>query len=335
MKAVAYTHCRPVTAEDALVDLDLPDPLPHRRDLLVEVKAVSVNPVDTKLRRAADPVGEPRVLGFDAAGIVRGLGPDVAHFGLGDEVFYAGSILRAGSNAELQVVDERVVGRRPRHLSWSDSAAVPLVAITAWEMLFDRLAIGKLGPAAGTLLIIGGAGGVGSMAIQLARQLSPLRVIATASRPETRAWCLELGAHAVIDHRGDIPAQLAAEGAKSVDLIFCTNASEQHFPAMVKSIRPQGRIGLIDDPRGIDILELKPKSVSLHWEGMFTRSSFETEDMIEQQHLLNRVAALLEEGKLKSPVAEHFGRIEAKALLRAHALIESGRARGKIVLEGF
>ncbi len=333
MKAVAYTHCRPIDAEDALLDTSLPDPVPRKRDLLVEVRAVAVNPVDTKLRRHADPVGEKRVLGFDAAGVVRALGAEVTHFGIGDEVWYAGAINRAGANAEYQLVDERLVGRKPRRLGFADAASMPLTSLTAFEMLFDRLQVPQA--AAGSLLIIGGAGGVGSMAIQLARKLTELTVIATASRPESVDWCHRLGAHHVIDYQGDIPAQLSALGFRAVDFIFSTNASDQHWPAMVRAIRPQGRIGLIDDPAPIDVRDLKQKSVSLHWEAMFTRGLFETTDMIEQQRILERIAALADEGVLQTILAEHLGRISAANLILAHRRIESGKMRGKIVLEGF
>ncbi len=333
MKAVVYTHCRPIDAEDALLDTSLPDPVPRKRDLLVEVRAVAVNPVDTKLRRHADPVGEKRVLGFDAAGVVRALGAEVTHFGIGDEVWYAGAINRAGANAEYQLVDERLVGRKPRRLGFDDAASMPLTSLTAFEMLFDRLQVPQA--AAGSLLIIGGAGGVGSMAIQLARKLTELTVIATASRPESVDWCHRLGAHHVIDYQGDIPAQLSALGFRAVDFIFSTNASDQHWPAMVRAIRPQGRIGLIDDPAPIDVRDLKQKSVSLHWEAMFTRGLFETPDMIEQQRILERIAALVDEGVLQTILAEHLGRISAANLILAHRRIESGKMRGKIVLEGF
>lgn len=335
MRAVAYTHCRPVGAEDALIDYDLPDPAPRRRDLLVEVKAVSVNPVDVKLRRRADPVGEPRVLGFDAAGIVRAIGPEVARFGIGDEVWYAGAINRPGSNAELQLVDARIVGRKPRSLSFAQAAAMPLTAITAWEMLFDRLDIRRISETGKALLIIGGAGGVGSMAIQLARQLTSVHIIATASRDETREWCLSLGAHDVISHARAMPGQLAALGRKFADYVFCTNSSDRHWHDIVRAVAPQGRVGLIDDPDPIDVRELKEKSASLHWEAMFTRSLYETPDMSEQSNLLNTVANLVDQGTLRTTMTEHFGRITAANLIRAHGLIESGRARGKIVLEGF
>jgi NADPH2:quinone reductase len=340
MKAIAYTHARPIDAEDALIEIDLPEPAPHRRDLLVEVRAVGVNPVDTKLRRLAHPLGEPRVLGFDAAGIVRAIGPEVTHFGIGDEVWYAGTLQRPGANAEFQLVDERLVGHKPKRLSWAEAAAMPLTTITAWEMLFDRLALprGARGDESGTgktLRIIGGAGGVGSMAIQLTRRLTPLTVIATASRPESQEWCLKLGADHVIDYRADMPGALATLGDRFADNIFCTNATDRHWPAIVRMIRPQGRVGLIDDPAPIDVRELKEKSASLHWEAMFTRALYETPDMSAQRDILDAAARLVDDGVLVTTLAEHFGRITAANLIRAHAKIETGLMRGKIVLEGF
>ena len=335
MKAVAYTHARPADHEDALIDVELPDPVPRHRDILVEVKAVSVNPVDTKLRRNADPVGEPRVLGFDAAGVVSAIGPEVTLFGVGDAVWYAGSIARPGSDAEQQLVDERIVGRKPTSLSFAEAAALPLTSITAWEMLFERLCIPLRPHREGTLLIVGGAGGVGSIAIQLARQLTGTTVIATASRPETRDWCRSLGAHEVIDHTADLPAELRRVGVAGAEYIFSTNATDRHWKSIAEAIAPQGKIGVIDDPDAIDVRALKQKSASFHWELMFTRPLFATPDMIEQHRLLEAVAQLVDQGRIRTTLTEHFGRIDARNLRRAHALIESGRARGKIVLEGF
>lgn len=335
MKAVAYTHARPVEHEDALLDVVLPDPAPRHHDILVDVKAVSVNPVDTKLRRNADPVGEPRILGFDAAGVVSAIGPEVTLFGVGDAVWYAGNIARPGTNSEFHLVDERIVGRKPASLSFPEAAALPLTAITAWEMLFDRLQIPHTPHREGSLLIIGGAGGVGSIAIQLARQLTGVTVIATASRPETREWCLSLGAHHVIDHSADLAAELKRVGLASADYIFSTNATDRHWKEIVKALSPQGRVGVIDDPDMFDVRPLKEKSASLHWELMFTRPLFATSDMIEQHRLLEAIAHLVDQGRIRTTLAEHYGRIDASNLRRAHALIESGRARGKIVLEGF
>ncbi len=335
MQAVVYTHSRQISEPDALIDATLPDPVPGPRDLLVEVRAISVNPVDTKVRKRADPKGEQRVLGWDATGIVRAVGAEVTLFRVGDEVFYAGSIARPGANSALHCVDERIVGHKPKSLSFAEAAALPLTAITAWEMLFDRLGLPRKPAEAGTLLIIGGAGGVGSIAIQLARVLTGARVIATASRPETREWCTKLGAHDVIDHHGDMAAQVKALGVGGIERIFCTNGTDTHWAAMVRMLAPQGRIGIIDDPGPVDVRELKTKSASLHWESMFVRSGFTTPDILEQHKLLEEVAGLVDSGAIRTTLAENYGRINAANVTRAHAAIESGRTRGKIVLEGF
>ncbi|PYE99003.1 zinc-binding alcohol dehydrogenase family protein [Rhodopseudomonas faecalis] len=337
MKAVGYQKSLPIDDAAALLDIELPKPEPAGRDLLVAVKAVSVNPVDTKVRLRATPLeGEFKVLGYDAAGVVEAVGPEVKLFKPGDQVFYAGSIQRSGTNAEFHLVDERIVGRKPASLDFAPAAALPLTAITAWELLFDRL---KVQPGKSqdprTLLIIGGAGGVGSMLIQLARRLTGLAVVATASRPESRKWCLELGAHAVIDHSQKLPPQLAALALPPVALIASLTGTEQHFPALVEVLAPQGQIGLIDDPATLNPMLLKAKSASLHWEAMFARSTFQTDDMIAQHQLLNDVADLIDKGVLRTTLDQSFGTINAANLKRAHALIESGKAVGKIVLEGW
>ncbi len=337
MKAVGYQKSLPIDDAAALLDIELPKPEPAGRDLLVAVKAISVNPVDTKVRRrAAPPAGEFKVLGYDAAGVVEAVGPEVKLFKPGDQVFYAGSNQRSGTNAEFHLVDERIVGRKPASLDFAPAAALPLTAITAWELLFDRL---KVQPGKShdprTLLIIGGAGGVGSMLIQLARRLTGLTVVATASRPESRKWCLELGAHAVIDHSKPLPPQLAALALPPVALIASLTGTEQHFPALVEVLAPQGQIGLIDDPATLNPMLLKAKSASLHWEAMFARSTFQTDDMIAQHHLLNDVADLIDKGVLRTTLDQSFGTINAANLKRAHALIESSKAVGKIVLEGW
>ncbi len=336
MKAVAYTHCHPITHEDALLDLILPEPgQPHGRDLLIEVRAVAVNPVDTKIRRASDPAGEPRILGFDASGVVLARGPEANMFWVGQEVFYAGSIARPGSNAEQQLVDERIVGIKPRFLSFAQAAALPLTAITAWEALFDRLGIlrGKAADGA-AILIVGGAGGVGSIAVQLARRLTGLKVITTASRPETKAWCEHLGAHFVLNHAVPLAPQVKAIGLP-VPYVFSTTHTEKHWPDIVEVVAPQGRVCLIDDLGGASVQALKPKSASLHWEYMFARPVHGTADMIAQHRLLDEVSHMIDEGVLKTTMGEHFGKIDAANLIRAHALQESGTAKGKIVLEGF
>jgi NADPH:quinone reductase len=337
VKAVGYRHSLPIQDASSLMDVEVPRPLPSGRDLLVRVLAISVNPVDAKMRlRSAPQNGLHRVLGWDASGIVEDVGREATLFNRGDAVFYAGAIDRQGTNAEFHLVDERLVGPKPRSLSHAESAAVPLTAITAWETLFDRLNVRRPIPGAGNaILIIGGAGGVGSMAIQLARQLTDLVVIATASRDETSAWVKGLGAHHVVDHRRPLAAQVSALGIGAPTFVLSTTQTDKHFDEIVELIAPQGRFALIDDPDLIDARKLKRKSVSLHWELMFTRSIFKTADMAKQHELLASVSALLDEGRVKTTLAENFGKINAANLRRAHALLETGTAKGKIVLEGF
>ena len=337
MRAVGYQDTLPIDASAALVDIEVAKPQPTGRDLLVAVHAVSVNPVDTKVRRRAKPEpGEWKILGYDAVGIVTATAPGATLFQPGDAVFYAGDITRQGSNAEFQLVDERIVGRKPASLDWAEAAALPLTAITAWETLFDRLDVRRPVPGeAQAILIIGGAGGVSSIAIQLARQLTGLTVIATASRPETRSWVQALGAHHVINHAQPLAEQVAALGVAAPGFVFCTTGTDQHLAEIAELIAPQGRFALIDDPAALDVVTLKRKCVSVHWEMMFTRSMFQTPDMAQQGKLLNEVAALIESGTIRTTIGERFGPINATNLKRAHALIESGRACGKVVLEGF
>ncbi len=337
MRAVGYRQSQPIAAETSLIDLELPEPVATGRDLLVEVKAVSVNPVDTKVRMRAQPTeGQANVLGWDGVGVVKAVGPAATNFKPGDEVFYAGALDRSGSNAQFHLVDERIVGPKPKSLGFAEAAALPLTAITAWEMLFDRLDIRKPVPgAAHALLIIGGAGGVGSIATQLARRLTDVTVIATASRPETVAWAKKLGAHHVVDHTKPLPEQVAALGIGAPAFVFSTTHTDTHLAGIVELMAPQGRFGLIDDPKTLDALPLKRKSLSLHWELMFTRSLFQTADIAEQGKLLAEVSKLVDAGTIRTTLAENFGTINAANLRRAHALIESNRAKGKIVLEGF
>ncbi|WP_122581269.1 zinc-binding alcohol dehydrogenase family protein [Pseudomonas viridiflava] len=337
MKAVAYYQSLPVSNPDSLQNIELPEPIAGARDLLVEVKAISVNPVDTKIRQNVSPEnGEAKVLGWDVAGVVKAVGSDVTLFQPGDKVYYAGSLIRPGANSELHVVDERIVGHMPKSLSFAHAAALPLTAITAWELLFERLQIvqGK-GESGQSLLIVGAAGGVGSILTQLARQLTALKVIGTASRAETESWVRELGAHEVLDHSKPLSEELKRVGIQAVTHVASLTQTEQHLDQLVEALKPQGKLGLIDDPKALDVSKLKRKSLSLHWEFMYTRSMFETDDIIEQHNLLNRVAELVDAGTLKTTFGEHFGTINAENLRRAHELLESGKAKGKIVLEGF
>jgi NADPH2:quinone reductase len=337
MKAVGYQQSLPIENPSALLDIELPVPVAAHRDLLVEVRAISVNPVDVKVRMRVRPEKEEyKVLGWDAAGIVKEVGPDATLFKPGDEVYYAGSIARQGANSEFHAVDERIVGRKPKSLNFAHAAALPLTTITAWELLFDRLGVlqGRKKDE-GSLLVIGGAGGVGSILIQLARQLTGLTVIATASRPETQAWCIELGAHHVIDHAKPFTEQLSSIGFSRVNLIASLTATDQHYPAVVDVLAPQGKFGVIDDPNSLDARPLKQKAASLHWEFMFARSLFNTPDILEQHNLLNKVAELVETGVIRTTADNELGTINATNLRKAHALIESGRSRGKIVLAGF
>lgn len=336
MRAVAYKIPRAISAETSLIDVDLPVPTPEGRDLLVEIKAVSVNPVDTKVRAGSKPEPDQlRVLGFDAAGIVKAVGPGVKLFQPGDAVFYAGAINRPGSNAEFHLVDERLVGKKPETLDFPAAAALPLTAITAWEMLFHRLKVNDAVPGANAILIVGGAGGVGSIAIQLARTLTNLTVIATASRPETQKWAYDLGAHHVIDHSKPIAQEIEQLALGAPGFVFSTTNTKDHIGEIINLIAPQGRFGLIDDPEALDVVPFKRKSVSVHWELMFTRSLFQTKDMQEQHNLLNEVSRLVDAGKIRSTVTESLGAINAANLKKAHALIESGRTKGKLVLAGF
>ncbi|MFG6083801.1 zinc-binding alcohol dehydrogenase family protein [Paracoccus litorisediminis] len=336
MKAVALTRYLPIDDPESFLDVDLPKPSPAGRDILVEVKAIAVNPVDTKVRSPKDKVEPaPRVLGYDAAGIVAEVGPDVTLFKVGDEVYYAGDITRPGTNQQFHLVDERIVGRKPKTLSFAEAAALPLTTITAYEAMFDRLGIDRDGADAGqTILMIGGAGGVGSIAIQLAKRAG-LTVIATASRPETIAWVKELGADHSINHREDMVAQTRALGFQHVDHIAIFN-DMRHWAAAVELIRPESGIVSIDDTDlPMPMAGMKTKAASLHWEFMFARSMHQTPDMIEQHNLLNYVSAQIDAGHIRTTLSEVLSPIDAANLRKAHQMIEAGTAKGKIVVEGF
>ncbi|MCL6263633.1 zinc-binding alcohol dehydrogenase family protein [Craterilacuibacter sp. RT1T] len=337
MKAIAAFAGLPADHPQSLQDITLPTPQACGQDLLVRVHAVSVNPVDTKIRRGLPvvPQDTPRVLGWDAAGVVEAVGEQVTLFRPGDRVWYAGALQRDGSNSEYQLVDERLVGRMPASLDFAAAAALPLTAITAWELLFDRLGLRQGGHHGERLLIVGAAGGVGSILIQLARTLTGLQVIATASRPESQGWVRELGAQQVINHREPLSAGLDALWVPAVDYVISLNQTDRHFEEIVKVLKPQGKLALIDDPELIDVRLLKRKSLSLHWELMFTRALFATDDMIAQHRLLQEVADMVDAGRLRSTVSVPLGSINAANLRRAHALLEGNAVIGKVVLAGF
>ncbi|OBY73512.1 zinc-binding alcohol dehydrogenase family protein [Acinetobacter gyllenbergii] len=336
MKAVAYQHAGDITSVNALVDIEMDIPTAQGHDLLVRVQAISVNPVDAKIRNhKSAEANQWKVLGWDAVGIVEAIGEQVTQFNIGDQVWYAGALNRQGSNSELQLVDERIVGHVPQSLNASEAAALPLTAITAWEMLFDRLAVPQLATEKTTILVIGGAGGVGSMAIQLLKQLTNLTVISTASRPETSEWVKQLGADYVLDHRQALAPQIQQLDLTAPLYVFSTTQTDQHLADIAELIAAQGHFGLIDDPEQLDIKIFKSKSVSVHWEFMFTRSMYQTQDMIKQSQLLNQIASLVDEGKIKTTVSQMLSPINAENLKRAHQQIESGTTKGKIVLHGF
>ena len=338
MKAIGYKTPSPILAADSLIDIELPKPRPEGRDILVEVKAISVNPVDYKIRRSTAPAdgAEWKVIGWDAAGVVAAVGSDVATFKPGDEIWYAGSVIRSGANAEFHLVDERIVGRKPSKLGWAEAAALPLTSLTAWEAIFDRLDVKKPVPgAAAAILIIGGAGGVGSIAIQIARQLTDLTVIATASRPETKDFVKSLGAHHVVDHSQPLASQIAALDIGAPAFVFSTTQTAHHINDIAELIAPQGRLCLIDDPSGFDIMTFKRKSVSIHHELMFTRAIYGTPDMEEQARILNEVSRAVDDGRVRTTATLNLGKINAANLMRAHEQLESGTTIGKVVLEGF
>lgn len=335
MKAIGYKENLPTTNDRSLQDIDLPTPVASGRDILVEVKAIAVNPVDYKVRQGVKPDGEQwKILGWDATGIVKAVGEEASLFAVGDEVWYAGDLGRSGSYAEFQLVDERIVGRKPSSLTFGEAAALPLTTLTAWELLFDRMEVAKENSNR-SILVIGAAGGVGSIMVQLLKQLTQLNIIGTASREITTAWLQELGADHVINHRNKLSDEFTKYGLPAPDYVVSLNATEQHIDEIVKVIKPQGKFGFIDDPKILNVMPFKRKAVSTHIELMFTRSMYQTEDMIEQHRILNEAARLIDEGTLKTTVGENLGAINAANLREAHTLLESHAAKGKIVLEEF
>lgn len=335
MKAIGYTDNLPVENEQSLFDLELPTPEPGERDLLVRVHAVSVNPRDVKSRHTLPASkANPRVLGYDASGIVEKVGAGVTLFQPGDAVFYAGVLTRQGSNAEYQCVDERIAGRKPVSLDHATAASLPLTSLTAYEILFDRLAVSHNATPPRSVLILGGAGGVPSIAIQLARHAG-LVVVASASRPESEQWVRDLGAQYVIDHTKPLDTQIQALGIGTMDYIVSTHTSVSAWEEISRIITAQGRFGLIDDPGPLDLRLYKSKSVSIHWEAMFTRPMQNTPDMIRQHEILNEVASLVDSGAIRTTATQNLGSINARNLRKAHGLIEAGHTVGKIVLAGF
>jgi len=336
MKAVGYFVPGDIERAEALLDIESDPPAIGPRDLLVRVRAVSVNPLDTKLRASAKPApGQPKILGYDAAGTVEAVGSDVSLFAVGDEVFYAGTVTRPGANCELHAVDERIVGRKPRSASWAEAAALPLTGLTAWELLFDSLRVPRDPSAAGSILIINGAGGVGSMLVQLCRRLTGLTIVATASRPESMAWAQKQGAHRVINHHQSLQEELARIGLPQVDYVASLAASDRNLAAFGDILKPRGSLALIDQVRSFDIVGLRQKSITIAWEGVFTRSIYETDDMIAQHRILEEISRLVDAGTISSTLTREMTPISAENLKRAHKQLESGSSIGKIVLSGF
>ena len=336
MKSIGFTHSLPIDEDQSLFEFDTPTPTPGAHDLLVEIKAISVNPADAKRRRRTaveKPHDEPMVVGYDAVGVVIDTGSDVTLFARGDEVWYAGDANRPGTNAEQQLVDERVVGPKPKTLSDAEAAAMPLTGLTSWEMLFDRLGIAQGGGAGKTLLVIGGAGGVGSMTIQLARKLTKLTVIATASREETAAWCKKMGAHDVVDHR-NLVEDMRSRGYDTADYIVQYADLSQHWDAMCELVAPQGKIGtIVETDDLIDISKLQGKSASLHWELMFTRTIFQTDDMAEQNVILSNLSKLTDAGTIRTTLQQTLKGFSVDTLKEAHRRIERANVIGKLVVE--
>lgn len=341
MKAVAFTQSLPINDPASLVDLELPQPIAEGRDLLVKIKAIAVNPVDCKVRKLMPPEeGQHKVLGWDAVGEVVATGADATLFVTGDTVYYAGDLTRQGTNAEFQLVDERIVGKKPGSLSDQEAAAMPLTTITAWELLFDRLAIKQTAPGSTEksteiILVVGAAGGVGSILLQLAKVLSGATVIATASRESSRDWVKTLGADYVVDHSKPLAPQIDALGIGAVTHVASLNSTDSYFASYVELLAPFGKIALIDDPESLDVKPMKAKSLSLHWEFVYTRSMFQTSDMLAQNKLLNSVSELIDQGYIQTTMGKNLGTINAANLRAAHQELESGKSIGKIVLQGF
>lgn len=341
MKAIGYTQSLPITDAAALVDIDIPQPTASGFDLLVKIHAIAVNPVDYKIRQNVAPTdGQHKVIGWDAVGEVVAIGESVDNVKLGDQVYYAGDLNRQGSNAEYQLVDARLVGHKPKRLTAAEAAALPLTAITAWEILFEHLGIKQQSPehvqkTDDVILVIGAAGGVGSILIQLAKTITGATIIATASRPRSQDWVKKLGADFVIDHTKALKPQIAALPLGDITHVASLNSTETYLDSYIEILAPFGKIALVDDPKSLDVIKMKPKSLSLHWEFMFTRSMFKAKDLAEQGVLLNKVADLIDQGYIQTTLGKNLGKINAANLKAAHAELESGRSIGKIVLQHF
>lgn len=334
MKAIGYKKNGPIDAPDALVEFEAPEPKLGQRDLLVQVMGISVNPIDIKVRKNVPAENGFKIIGYDAAGVVKQVGGSVKNFKVGDEVFYAGDITRPGTNCQLHAVDERIVGKKPNSLDFAEAAGLPLTSITAWEILFDSFSFEEGSGQGEAILIIGGAGGVGSILIQLAKKLTKLQVVATASRPDTIKWVEKMGADHVVNHHKPLAAQMEQLNIKP-RYVASLNGSEGHFSAIVKLIKPRGHIVIIDDMQAFDIRSVKQKALTLSWESMFTRSMHQTSDMQKQSELLNRVSKMIDEGTLISTVTNRLGKLSAETLKQAHLQQESNRVIGKNVMEGF
>ncbi|MDX3214067.1 zinc-binding alcohol dehydrogenase family protein [Streptomyces sp. ME02-6991-2B] len=328
MRAIASYRGLPVDDQESLQDVEVPVPRLRPRDVLVRVQAVSVNPADVKTRIGLQATAEPLILGYDAAGVVEAVGPETTTLTVGDEVWYAGDITRPGTNADLHAVDERIVARKPVSLTFAEAAAMPLTTITAWETLFERFRLNA--DSTGTLLSLGGAGGVGSIMIQLAKELTGVRVLVSATRPESQSWVRQLGADEIVDHH-HLVASVEEVAPKGIDYLFSPH-SRGNIEAFAQIMRPFGHITAIDEPEGLDLLPLKAKSIAWHWELMFTRSIYQTDDMIEQKRLLETVATLLDDRRLRTTLTTSVNDFSAAGMREAHRLVESGRMTGKVVV---
>ena len=342
MKAIGFKKSLPIVDPDSLKDIELPQPLATGQDLLVKIKAIAVNPVDYKIRLNIPPAeGEYKVIGWDAVGEVVATGEAATQFQPGDEVYYAGDLNRQGSNAEFQLVDERIVGSKPKSLTDAEAAALPLTTITAWEMLFEHLTIKQQSPdskekSGEVILVVGAAGGVGSILVQLAKSITGATIIGTASRESSQAWVKKLGADHVVDHTKPIGPQVEALGIGQVTHVASLTNTDSYFETYIELLAPFGKIAMIDDPSTpLDVMKMKFKSLSLHIEFMFARSMFKAADMNEQSRLLNRVADLVDQGYIQTTAGKNLGTINAANLKTAHEELESGRSIGKIVLQGF